>query len=274
MAIKSPIAPKYLYWCHTDLPEDYDFYYGTSDLQVRRKYDRNMQIGGIVHVIAHQVCEIPPALLKELKVKNACGVASNELILRSGIELLHEDWSAFRYNGKIYKEEGFLDSKISMAEGLHVYLFKVKEKRRYKIGYTKDISRRLRELSRPDQMEIVNAIRTPDAKRLESELIGYFERFQIFNEYIELDVWGAILLIAIFDLYALEFHNTDVDHQRSDMFEYYIGELKLYVDSHKLHAEPSREIMEKVVAICKLVEAKLIASAEKFLADYHKKVFG
>lgn len=246
---------KYIYWCHTDLPEDYFFIYGSSALQVKRTYNNLGGFEGNDHIIVHRICEIPQSILKEMKIKGASDVAEDELVLKSGVEFLHKDGSAFRYEGNIYREAGIFDDKYDKDE-LRVYLFKEKEKLRYKVGHSKNVSRRLKELSKPDQLEILFTIPTESARKLEAEVKRCFKKFQVYNEYIEVDEWGSFLLQTIFLLYSTEFSKTDLKHIASEIFKSNLTELKEMVQNHKINATPARDLLEKGTTLHNLIEER------------------
>jgi hypothetical protein len=273
--LKKPTAKKYIYWCHTNLPEYYDFIYGSKALQVKKKYNLSVLPGtGVENIIARRICEIPQAVLKKLKIKESCDLAEDDLLFQSGIYFLQKDGSEFRYKGKLYREEGIMDERYNEDGKPAVYLFQVKERLRFKIGHSQNVGRRLKELSKPDMMVISDVIDTPNAKRLERELIKHFKNFQIYNEYIELDNWGSFLLETTFSVYSLEYHGTAEGHKPSSRFIVFIKLLKPYIENHILNIEPSEDAVAYVSTISKMVKKQSSEEADKIIEDVHRQLFG
>jgi hypothetical protein len=239
-AAKKAVKKKFIFWCYANLPEDYIFIYGTSQLQVQKKYNSLGGDEGIENIEAHEICEIPGHVQKEMKITRVCDLASEELVLKSGIEFLHKDGSAFRYNGRIYREKGMFDNRYKRKE-LHVYLFKMKEHLRFKIGHSTNVSQRLKQLSKPFQLEIEMTIPTLNAKQIEAEILSCFKKFQIYNEYLELDQWTYFILMDMFKLYFTEYSRTGTGHVVSSMFTETLPVLKEAIDGHVINTEPSPE---------------------------------
>lgn len=241
---KKAVKRKFIYWCHNNLPEDFLFIYGTSKLQVQKKYHNLGGFEGIENIQAHKICEIPVQVQKEMKITRVCDVAPDELVLKSGIEFLHEDGSAFRFNGRVYREEGLFDKRYKSKQ-MHVYLFKMKEHMRFKVGHSTNVSQRLKQLSKPFQLEIEMTIPTLNARQIESEILTCFKKFQIYNEYLELDQWTHFILMDMFRLYFVEYARTDIDHVVSSMFTETLPKLKEAIDGHVIGTEPSEDRVTK-----------------------------
>lgn len=238
---------KYIFWCHTDLPEEYIFIYSTSELGARRKYKSHaMSVNFFIemeHIIAENICSIPPNVIKELKIKTNCGIASDELLSKIGIEYLTEDETVFRYNGKIYKESNVVINhlEINEFEAPSVYLFKLKDRNCFKIGISKNIARRKKEKTSPDQLDLICFINTPLARDLEKRILKQFRKFSLGKEFVGVDDWASDLLIITFNLYHLEYSKVDIDHVASHLFNFMIEKLDQLVQKHKLNTIPTKE---------------------------------
>jgi hypothetical protein len=272
---------KFIFWCHTDLPEHYIFIYSTSELGARRRYNTFIwkelrQIIEFQHLIAEKICSIPSNVLKELKIKNNCGVASDDLLNKAGIEWMTKDETVFRCNGKIYRESGLVEKFLKRKKFKYkvLYLFKFKDRPCYKVGISKEIPRRMKEKKGPDNIDLVHFIDTPLSKKLEKNILKQFQKFSLEQEFIGVDEWLEALLLTTFDLYHLEYSKARENHIVSDIYNTLLEHLNQLTQNHKLNASPSNEDINMFNAIRYLIEKGMELRDNEILSNLFKSLTG
>lgn len=232
---------KFIFWCHTDLPEDYVFIYSSSELGAQRKYRLEVNYIDFQHIIAKKICNIPASLFKELKIKKHCDIASDELLKKSGIEFLTKDEKVFRYKGKIFRESNVIERLLTKDRNQipSIYLFKVKDRNCFKIGNSANIPRRLKETTGPDQLDLITYVQNPSAIRLEKDILKQFKKFSVGKEFVVLDSWGYNLLMATFNLYHLEYHKKKSPHSPSVFFKDTLEKLTQLAETHHNEIPPT-----------------------------------
>jgi hypothetical protein len=258
----------YIYWCYTRFHDRDWFVYAASPADAKDIYFSYTEYPP-EDTIARQVCKIPKSI--QLEESN---LAEPELLKELGFEFLYEsDPCIIRYNGIIFTE-GNGDNILFFDERHRVqsaYLMQILDTNHYKIGYSKDVHIRRKQLSSnaPFYVTILGVIKNPAAKIIERELLTCFKRFASSREWLTFDDWGASLLKTAFNLYFSEFSGREENHVPSNTFEETKARLIKLINNHRYKQPPSnqdilelqaiREIM-KVDALEELKRLKVISS--------------
>jgi hypothetical protein len=181
-----------LYWITT--PDGYEnwFAFAKTKRQVE-KFHENAEGFDNNYANAELVCRIPKELCDryELTAEGA-GWPSNELLKELGGKFDTEDNPRIiNFFGKVFIEgtftEGIFFNEIKIKSG--VYVIKVQNSKKYKIGITINIKKRLKPFStgNPFNLKLLYFIETLHYKSLEKHLHNVFKEYRIKGEWFNFD---------------------------------------------------------------------------------------
>jgi len=136
---------------------------------------------------AKYVCNIPKNLIERYEI-NEANWPSHQLLNELGGKIITEDNPRkVNFGGKIYTEGTFSEmmfiKDIDNVAG--VYIIKNQNTKKYKIGITKNLKKRIKQFStgNPENIKIVYFIKTKHYKSLEVHLHEIFKNYRIGGEW-------------------------------------------------------------------------------------------
>lgn len=247
---------QFIFWCQTNGHEE-DWFIQAPSLKSAKDSHAYFEGFNLGTTKARMICEIP----KEMN-KSECDWPSHEQLKQLGFEFIQEEEPRIvRYNGKIYKEGGLIDVFFNnqLLKKPSVYLMQIRRQDHYKIGYSKDVNRRKRELSinSPYHLDIVNLITTPNARLLEYEIFQHFKKYSVSKEWLTLDKWLGTTIYYVFDLYTIEFDTNFTKSNDSFDFNNLLKILTDLIQEHTYEDSPSSsEIVRFQIVLDEIVKVR------------------
>ena len=241
---------QYIFWCSTNGHQDDWFVQATSRLEAidcfvgSFGYDQN-------EVKTRQVLILP----ERLNLKKPVLVTSNKL-KHIGFEILiAESPRIIRYQGKLFKEGSYLEN-VDFTKEYKIYLFKVTGEDYFKIGHTKNIRRRVKQVlgASPFQVIVEDYFITPAARQIENAIRPIFNKFIAADEWLQLDDWGASILKVFFALYRVEFRWNKPSHKPSIYFNALLEELRHLVHLSNYQRKPKAENIIRLQCILDIID--------------------
>ncbi|RKD12375.1 hypothetical protein BCY91_12035 [Pelobium manganitolerans] len=241
---------QYIFWCSTNGHQDDWFIQATSKDQAVDYFIKNFGYDD-EEVKTRQVLLLP----ESFNLKKASPLTSHKL-KRLGFEILLKDSPRIvRYHGRLYKEGSYIEN-VDFTNELKVYLFKVTGEDYYKIGHTKNIRRRVKQVlgESPYQVTVENYFITPAARQIEKEIRTLFQKFTTAKEWLTLDDWTASIIMVVFDLYRIEFKNNKPSYSPPLYFTALLSELKHLIHLSNYKRKPDNESVIRLQCVYDIVQ--------------------
>jgi hypothetical protein len=187
---------QYVFWCSTNGHQD-DWF-----VQAKSKSEAIDYFVGSFGYDQEEVKTRQVLILPErLNLKRPSSL-NNHKLKHLGFDILFtESPRMVRYQGKLFTEGSYLEN-VDFTKEPKVYLFKVTGEDYYKLGHTRNITRRVKEVlgkKSPFQVTVENYFSSPAARQVESAIRPLFNKFIAANEWLELDSWIVSIIKVVFD---------------------------------------------------------------------------
>ncbi len=180
-----------LYWVIT--PDSYEnwFVYSKTKRQAEKFHE---SAEGFDNNYAHAklVCIIPKELCEEYELTLEGDWPSHELLKKLGGRFDSEDNPRIiNFYGKVFIEGTFSErmffDDINVKSG--VYIIKVQNSKKYKIGFTQNIKKRMKQFStgNPCNLKLLYFVETLDYKSLEKDLHKEFKDCRVKGEWFNFE---------------------------------------------------------------------------------------
>lgn len=251
----SDYEPLSIYSCIYIPEEEHLFICASSEEHAEELFIEFNRSGGPTEgcIDMEWICE----LSKQSDIKP--GEVTQESLEAIGFVFLNSDAiPVFRYKGKVYniiKKDKELENWVEESGYFpfpHVYLYKANDQPfTYKIGATKNLRRRYRELNNlgtPGEYHMV--FMNEHAFGYESKLKKYLSNFSVANERFKPGEWGSTLLEMLFELHAQEFHCARPENYGDYSFEELLKGITELIA--KCHGETYKPVEEERLSLEKL----------------------
>lgn len=179
-----------LYWVKT--PCNYENWFAIAESEKQAEIFHEYAEGfNSDYAKAKFLCNIQDSLIEKHQVTES-GWPSHELLIDLGGKFMASDNPRkINFNGIVYSE-GIFTEKIffdEIGEKAGVYVIRIQNTNKYKIGITKNLKRRIKQFStgNPENIKIDYFIATERYKTLETELHEKFKTHRISGEWFEFD---------------------------------------------------------------------------------------
>lgn len=184
-----------LYWVTTTCHYE-DWFAIAKSLKQAKSFHEDAEGFNPGDANAKFIYSIPDEFVKKYKIKKP-NWPSHELLIDLGGKVITEDNPRkVNFNGIVYKEgtctEAIFFDDLGKQSG--VYIIRIQNTNKYKIGLTKNLRRRIKQFStgNPENLKIDYFIATKRYKQLEIELHKTFEQYRIGGEWFLFDEKGLL----------------------------------------------------------------------------------
>jgi len=193
-----------LYWATT--PGHYeDWFVIAKSLKQAKRFHEYAEGFDPGDAGAKFICDISDEFVKKHKIKES-DWPSHELLIDLGGKIITEDNPRrVNFNGIVYKEGTCTEEMLfdELGEQSGVYIIRIQNTDKYKIGLTKNLKRRIKQFitGNPENLKIDYFIATKKYKELEIKLHKSFDQYRIGGEWFMFDEKGLLELnIELFKL--------------------------------------------------------------------------
>ncbi len=199
-----------LYWATT--PCNYENWFVVASSKKEAESFHECAEGfGSGYASAKLVCEIPEELIKKYALKDSDWPAHDLIVDLKGKLITKNNPRRVNFNGVVY-QEGTCTEQIYFDDLGHlsgVYIIRIQNTDKYKIGITKDLQRRIKQFKtgNPDNIKIDYFIATENSRKLEKTLHSKFKEHRIGGEWFILDEKRRVEL----ERHIMNLHDTIPD---------------------------------------------------------------
>jgi len=195
-----------LFWVTTPCKYEDWFVVAKTNKQAERfhEYAEGFEPG---YASSKLVLDIPKALIHKYKIKGS-DWPSHELLNDLGGKIITTNKPRkVNFNGVVYGEGICVDGVLfdNTLDTSGVYLIRIQNTDKYKIGFTKNLKKRIQQLStgNPENLKIEFFVATTNYKFLEKKLQEKSKEYRIGGEWFQFDECGLDKLIhELFELSA------------------------------------------------------------------------
>jgi len=223
------IKQQYIFWCYErDHCEDW-FIQASSKEEAAGAHDcfEGFNEGDSKAI---EVCEVPAHLhLKEVDYPK------ESTLKKLGFEYIQSGTPRIvRFKGKIYRERTIMDTLLVTAEQYnepHVYLIGLRGQNKFKIGFTTNLSQRIKSLqtSLPFHIDLYDTISSDSARIIEGEIQEMFSAFRLSKEWVHLNKFSYTCLALVFEAYKTEIKLRTAPYIATEFFPVLMNEYKQLV---------------------------------------------
>lgn len=183
------VLKKQLYWV-TD-PDNFENWFIIAKDHIEAK-ERYASAEGMspTYLKARLICEIPPKLISS-ELNHACW-PDNKLLIALGFEFISLEFPRILKKGRVIYREGGASVAIALSalsREFGLYIINQHQSGYYKIGITKNLNRRLKQLQtgNPGKFNPVYFVTLDEPRKLENLLHFYWFKKRIHGDWFLLD---------------------------------------------------------------------------------------